>query len=81
MKTPLNNSINEYLVCTECQKEFESGMTDFGSMREYSRIDAGFTDLGFQVWCRRHDHNVCHINFEGNELSTDLRCIVASSSD
>ena len=57
----------------------ESGMTDFGTMKEYSKIDAGFTDFGFQVWCRRHDHNVCHINFEGNDLSTDLRCIVASS--
>ncbi len=81
MNTPLNNNINEYLVCSECQKEFDSGMTDFGSMMEYSRIDAGFTDLGFQVWCRRHDQNICHINFEGNELSTDLRCIIASSSD
>jgi iron complex outermembrane receptor protein len=41
----------------------------------------GFTDLGFQIWCIRHDRNVCHINFEGNDLSTDLRCIIASSSD
>ena len=56
MNTPLNNNIDEYLVCSECQKEFESGMTDFGTMKEYSKIDAGFTDFGFQVWCRRHDH-------------------------
>ena len=81
MNTPLSKNIDNYLYCSECQREFESGMTDFGSMRDYSKIETGFTDLGFQIWCIRHDRNVCHINFEGNDLSTDLRCIIASSSD
>lgn len=32
-----------------------------------SDIEAGFTPLGVQVWCRRHDANICHIDFEGTK--------------
>ena len=34
--------------------------------------------LGLQVWCRRHDGNVAHIDFEGNTLQTDFRCLVVN---
>jgi len=30
-----------------------------------SDIEAGFTPLGIQVWCRRHDANMVHVDFEG----------------
>ena len=32
-----------------------------------SDIDAGFTPMGLQVWCRRHNANVLHVDFEGNK--------------
>ena len=34
-------------------REFDSGMTDSGSIQEYTKLDVGFTDVGVQVWCRR----------------------------
>ena len=45
-------------------------------MAEYMRFDVGFTAKGIQVWCRRHDANVVHIDFQGRELPTDFRCIM-----
>ena len=80
MRTSLSNSINDYIICSECQSEFDSGMTDSGSIQEYTKLDVGFTDVGVQVWCRRCEKNVCHIDFEDNDLEADFRCIIASSS-
>ena len=31
-------------------------------------IDVGFTPVGIQVWCNRHQCNVVHIDFEGRSL-------------
>lgn len=28
-------------------------------------IEVGMTSIGFQVWCRRHQCNIIHIDFEG----------------
>ena len=81
MRTSLTNSINGYVICSQCQSEFESGTTDTGTIQEYSRLDVGFTDIGLQVWCRRHEINVCHIDFEGNELETDFRCLLEYSDN
>ena len=80
MRTSLTNSINDYIICSECQSEFNSGMTDSGSIQDYTKLDVGFTDVGVQVWCRRCEINVCHIDFEDNDLEADFRCIIASSS-
>ena len=44
-------------------------------MAEYMRLDVGFTKAGLQVWCRRHDANVVHIDFRGHALPTDFRCL------
>lgn len=43
------------------------GATGFpkASPSKYARISVGFTELGIQVWCVRHDVNVIHIDFEG----------------
>ena len=45
------------------------------SLQEYSMLDGGVTDIGLQVWCRRHDVNVVHIDFDGNRLEADFRCL------
>ena len=69
------NKIKEPIVCVKCSNEFLSGQTDRKSLQEYSKIDVGFTERGLQVWCQRHQLNICHINFDGKKLETDFRCL------
>ena len=71
----LLNIISHQIVCSKCEAEFLAGHTDSASLQSYSQLDVGFTDIGLQVWCRRHDGNVAHIDFEGNALQTDFRCL------
>jgi hypothetical protein len=71
----LLNKIKEPIVCVKCSNEFLSGQTDGKSLQEYSKIDVGFTERGLQVWCQRHQLNICHINFDGKKLETDFRCL------
>jgi hypothetical protein len=35
------------------------------SPRDYQQNDIGWTELGLQVWCRRHQANIAHIDFQG----------------
>jgi len=37
---------------------------DGNNMVERSNLIIGFTEIGIQIWCRTHDDNVCHIDFE-----------------
>ena len=71
----LFNKIKEPIVCVKCSQEFLSGQTDSKSLQEYSKIDVGFTERGLQIWCQRHQLNICHINFDGKKLETDFRCL------
>lgn len=50
--------------------EFAKGLSDAASLRDYARIDVGFTDEGFQIWCQRHDANICVIDFDNRDLET-----------
>ena len=71
----LFNQIKEPIVCVKCSDELAQGLTDAKSIQDYSRIDVGFTDRGLQIWCQRHQLNICHINFEGKMLEADFRCL------
>ena len=75
----LTNRISHPVVCSLCADEFESGGSDAGSLQEYARLDAGFTDQGIQVWCRRHERNVVHVDFAGQMLEADFRCLEPAS--
>ncbi len=68
-------SITEPVVCARCADEFASGTTAAHSLRDYVMVDVGFTNAGLQVWCRRHDQNVVHIDFAGQRPSADFRCL------
>ena len=68
-------NINKPVVCTKCSDEFIEGSTDAKSLQEYTKLDVGFSDRGFQVWCRRHELNVCHFNFDGQKPEVDFRCL------
>lgn len=60
-ETSTPNEINGYFHCATClpEKPKES------SPREWASLEVGFTDVGVQVWCKRCEKNVAHIDFEG----------------
>ena len=76
----LLNSITEAVVCRKCADELEQGLSDMGSLQRQSSLDVGFTEIGLQVWCRRHHLNVVHIDFAGMSLDADFRCLEPKSS-
>ena len=76
---PLFNNIREPVVCAKCADEFQAGATDALSLQDYTRMDVGFTDRGLQVWCRRHQTNVVHIDFAGATPEADFRCLEKKS--
>ena len=58
--TDLNmNEIRQYLHCQKCVDE----ESNHQSPRESSRVSVGFTEIGIQVWCERHQEEVVHLNF------------------
>ena len=71
----LQNGIEQNIICSKCETEFLLGSTDSRSLQDYSRLDIGFTSIGVQVWCRRHDANVVPIDFAGQNPTADFRCI------
>ena len=71
----LSLQIQQQIVCSACSDEFMSGQTDSRSLQDYSRLDVGFSGRGVQVWCHRHNLNVVHIDFEGQQPSADFRCL------
>lgn len=60
-KIPNTNEISSYMHCSECIKELPIDQ----SPRDYQRVQVGYTKLGIQVWCVRHNCNIVHIDFEG----------------
>ena len=76
----LFNQIKEPIVCVKCSDELTQGLTDAKSIQDYSRIDVGFTNRGVQLWCQRHNINICHINFNGDKLEADFRCLEKKES-
>lgn len=65
---PATNAIISFMHCKQCIKELPSGQ----SPRDYAELEVGFTKLGLQVWCKRHELNVCHIDFQGYQHPANL---------
>ncbi|MFH1392043.1 MAG: hypothetical protein ABIH20_07055 [Candidatus Diapherotrites archaeon] len=61
-KSSNQNEIKQYFHCEKCLKELPPGK----SPEEWQQIETGFTDKGVQVWCKRHDTNIIHIDLEGH---------------
>lgn len=72
----LLNHIKEPVVCAQCLDEFSQGLSDAPSLRHYLRMDVGFTDKGLQIWCQRHEANICAIDFAGHSLDADFRSLL-----
>jgi hypothetical protein len=63
-----NKEILAFIHCSFCVREIVDKVQETGepqSPAEYQKLEIGWTQLGLQVWCRRHDCNVMHIDFEG----------------
>ena len=69
----LFNNIKEPIVCETCFKEYTTIQNPDIALRDYIRVDVGFTQIGIQIWWQRHNRNVCHIDFEGNRHAADFR--------
>ena len=61
-------SILQYLHCGKCVTEKPLGV----SMSEWGGYDIGWTKLGLQVWCKKHQCNIMHIDFEGQQHPANL---------
>lgn len=61
---PITNEIEAFIHCKRCVDELSGSGINF-SPRDYARLEIGQTELGFQVWCVRHECNVMHIDYEG----------------
>ena len=41
-------------------------------MSEWGGYDIGWTKLGLQVWCKKHNCNMMHIDFQGQQHPANL---------
>jgi hypothetical protein len=55
--------IFSFLHCAVCLSEIPPGE----SPESFARYSVGFTPAGLQVWCVRHNCNIVHIDFEGQQ--------------
>ncbi len=65
---PNTNEIENFLHCGKCLKELPAEE----SPSSYARYDIGYTIMGLQIWCKRHDCNVLHMDFEGHKFHANL---------
>lgn len=59
--------ITLHIHCASCMDDLPDGMAP----REWQDLEVGWTELGLQVWCKRHDANIVHIDFEGQTHPAD----------
>lgn len=71
----LHHSIKNNIVCNKCVEELSDASSSDINLKNYTKFEVGFTSIGIQIWCIRHKINVCHIDFEGKQLSADFRCL------
>lgn len=57
---PNTNEITMFFHCKKCFARKPPNK----SPREWAELEAGFTPLGIQVWCRRCEANIVHIDFQ-----------------
>ncbi len=63
MPIPNSNEIKSFFHCRKCLNLRPEDM----SPRDWASLEVGFTPLGVQVWCKRCEANIAHIDFEGRK--------------
>lgn len=58
---PNTNEIIQFVHCGKCASQRPATR----SPRQWARLEVGMTPIGLQVWCKRCECNVFHIDFEG----------------
>lgn len=71
MSTPgkVKLEILSYLHCRRCLQERPGWV----SPAEYAELEVGWTMVGLQIWCRRHNVNVMHMDFQGQKHPAETR--------
>lgn len=71
--------IVSYLHCGLCLKEYyaDEDIKTKMSPRDYAMTETGFTRQGLQIWCKRHECNVAHIDFQGQKHPANLNANVS----
>jgi hypothetical protein len=71
------NEILSFHHCGMCLAELPPDT----SPKEYARQQAGFTKLGIQIWCNRHDVNIMHVDFQGQRHPANMTARLPSNED
>jgi hypothetical protein len=58
---PNTNEIKLFMHCGKCMDDKPATLTPM----EWSKTQAGWTTMGFQVWCNRCEVNIIHMDFGG----------------
>ena len=66
---PSTNEIEAYVHCAKCLAARPADK----SPQEWASLEVGFTKLGIQVWCKRHQTNVVHIDFQGAKHPANMK--------
>ena len=66
------NEIVSYFHCGFCIDQKPDGV----SPRDWTQLEVGWTPQGLQVWCKRHECNVMHVDFEGHRHPANTRARV-----
>ena len=66
---PNTNEITTYLHCGLCISELPLGE----SPQSYANYEVGYTEIGLQIWCKRHNCNVIHLDFAGQKFYANVR--------
>lgn len=70
--------IRGFMHCGLCVMEYKrlraenSPEVNGVSPGDFQRLEVGSTPYGIQVWCRRHDVNVLHADFEGRKITANM---------
>ena len=65
-----DNQILAYMHCALCLEELKANGIP-AAPRDYAQLEFGWTKPGLQVWCKRHNVNVMHIDFQGQKHPAD----------
>ncbi len=63
LRPKTENEIGAYLHCGKCLEDIPPDI----SPSDYQRLEVGWTEQGIQIWCKRHNLNVMHMDFEGHQ--------------
>jgi hypothetical protein len=62
---PNTNEIVGFVNCASCTPDCPPTT----SRSDWQQLEIGMTKWGLQVWCKRCDANVLHVDFQGRQLS------------